>query len=187
MELIQQQISTIKFTLVVNPSVLTFTPIYRMSFTTSTSCVKQISLRITRIYRVKYYAKWTNRCTRYRDLYSRARNPFHCAFCEDAADEHKNGHAYHSLIRFNSWTSVNAAKKSEMQIASGAWNHRPIIIDNFVHNRANYRVHLCESPRWFDIFHQDFLLQSVISIEPSSRKLLMKVKQDEIIRNKRYL
>lgn len=100
-------------------------------------------------------------------------------FCDDAADEHKNGHACHSLIRSNSRTSVDAAKKKascRYHLARGII--ATIIIDNFAQNRANYRVHLCKSPRRFDIFHQIFLLQSVISIEPSSRKFLMKVKHD---------
>lgn len=60
------------------------------------------------------------------------------AFCDDAADERKNGHACHSLIRFNSRMSVNAAKKAKCRyhLACGII---AIIIDNFVQNRANYR------------------------------------------------
>lgn len=48
---------------------------------------------------------------RYRDLYSRGQK--FVAFRDDAMDEHKNGHACRSLIRSNSWTSVDVAKKKK--------------------------------------------------------------------------
>lgn len=105
---------------------------------------------------------------------------------DDSANEHKNGRACHSLIRSNSRTSADAAKKkkkkNEMQIPSGV-ESSPRLLSQLPRRITLNIASICEyhlAPRR-DIFRRAFLMQSDFSIEPrrpSSGKLLMNVERD---------